>query len=71
MIFPEDGRFLWIAEEGLDAPLPDEWARCSDPEGFVYFHCAATGVASRQHPSDEHYRNLYYDQKFDDADDAA
>ena len=25
-----------------------------------------TGVASRQHPSDEEYRNLYYDQKFDD-----
>ena len=67
MIFPEDGRFLWIAEEALGAPLPPEWTMCKDPEGLVYFYQAMTGVASRQHPLDEEYRNLYYDQKFDDA----
>ena len=40
MLFPEDGRFLWIAEEALGAPLPPDWTMCKDPAGLVYFYQA-------------------------------
>ena len=67
MSLTEDAEFLWVAEEGLSAELPPEWSRCKDPEGLIYFHQPATGVSSRQHPSDEHYRALYYSSKFGGA----
>eukprot|EP00900_Chrysochromulina_parva_P017668 jgi/Chrpa1/25902/Chrysochromulina_OHIO_Genome00011899-RA len=64
MAFPEDGQFLWIAEAGAAAPLPEGWSLCRDPEGLTYFHEPATSVASRQHPSDERFRHLYYQHKY-------
>ena len=69
MSFPEDASYLWIAEQGLAAELPDSWCMRRDPELLVYFFDPTTSSASRQHPSDEHFRGMYYTHKFARVDD--
>ena len=66
MVFPEDGQFLWIAEEGVSSALPSNWTMHRDPEGLVYFYDLDTSVACRQHPADERIRNMYYALKYSD-----
>ena len=69
MHFPEDGRFVWLAEEGWFAPLPSGWEMRKDPEGLVYFYDDLTGLSSRHSPNDDHYRSMYYEHKYAGAED--
>merc|ERR1719424_656344 len=55
----EDTDLLWIAEEALTAGEPKGWTEQMDPNGNLYYYNATTGQASRQHPLDEYYQNLY------------
>ena len=50
----------------MDATL-GPWTIQRDPEGLPYFYDPHTSVASRQHPSDEVYRNMYYAHKYGGA----
>ncbi len=45
------------------AELSASWELRRDPEGLTYFYNTEAAVASRQHPSDESYRNRYYEHK--------
>ena len=38
--FPE---LLWIAREGIKAPLPDDWKPCKSTSGAVYYFNIITG----------------------------
>ncbi len=43
-INPEDEPgLMWIAKEGLNAPLPEEWKPCQNGEGDVYYFNFKTG----------------------------
>ncbi|DBA00884.1 TPA: hypothetical protein N0F65_008527 [Lagenidium giganteum] len=55
---------LWIAREGLKAPLPENWKPCktTDTEEIYYFNFL-TGNSTWDHPCDEFYRNLYEEHK--------
>ena len=59
-----DKALLWIAREGLKAPLPENWKPCktTDTEEIYYFNFA-TGASTWDHPCDEYYRTLYEEEK--------
>jgi broad specificity phosphatase PhoE len=59
-----DQDLLWIAREGLKAPLPDDWKPCKTPDtDEIYYFNFSTGDSAWDHPCDEYYRKLYADQK--------
>ncbi|KAL6471982.1 hypothetical protein MHYP_G00206320 [Metynnis hypsauchen] len=49
---------LWLAREGIVAPLPPEWKPCQDVTGDVYYFNFSTGQSTWDHPCDEQYRHL-------------
>ncbi|CAN9511082.1 unnamed protein product [Ophioblennius macclurei] len=49
---------LWLAREGIVAPLPPEWKPCQDVTGEIYYFNFSTGQSTWDHPCDEHYRRL-------------
>ncbi|XP_076445339.1 uncharacterized protein LOC143283111 [Babylonia areolata] len=49
---------LWIAREGICAPLPENWKPCQDPNGHIYYFNFATGESIWDHPCDEFYREM-------------
>ena len=53
-----EGHLLWIAEEGLRAPLPPGFTEHVDADGTPFFCDAATQESSWEHPLDRHYRDL-------------
>ena len=55
----EDAELLWIAEQALRAPVPDGWEEMMDPFGDLYFFNETTSQATRQHPMDGYYQQLY------------
>ncbi|KTF72307.1 hypothetical protein cypCar_00050382, partial [Cyprinus carpio] len=58
-IDPErEPELLWLAREGMVAPLPAEWKPCQDVTGEVYYFNFSTGQSTWDHPCDEHYRQL-------------
>mmetsp|Transcript_40300 Transcript_40300/g.104457 ORF Transcript_40300/g.104457 Transcript_40300/m.104457 type:complete len:339 (-) Transcript_40300:548-1564(-) len=49
---------MWIAQEGLVAPLPDGWSEYTDHQGHQYYYNHNTGVSTWEHPLDAHYRSI-------------
>lgn len=48
---------LWIAREGVAAPVPHPWKTCTE-KGEVFYFNFETSESSWDHPSDAHYRDL-------------
>ncbi|XP_025097912.1 centrosomal protein of 164 kDa-like isoform X2 [Pomacea canaliculata] len=63
-IDPEnEPHLLWIAREGICAPLPEHWKPCQDPNGHIYYFNFATGESIWDHPCDEFYRRMVTDER--------
>mmetsp|Transcript_11940 Transcript_11940/g.37965 ORF Transcript_11940/g.37965 Transcript_11940/m.37965 type:complete len:496 (+) Transcript_11940:94-1581(+) len=61
---PEDDDLLWIASEGLKAPLPEHWKPCRTQDGGeIYYFNFATGESVWDHPCDDYYRKTYEEEK--------
>ncbi|XP_042329921.1 centrosomal protein of 164 kDa [Sceloporus undulatus] len=54
----KEPELLWLAREGIVAPLPAEWKPCQDVTGDIYYFNFADGRSTWEHPCDEHYRQL-------------
>mmetsp|Transcript_7027 Transcript_7027/g.17018 ORF Transcript_7027/g.17018 Transcript_7027/m.17018 type:complete len:171 (-) Transcript_7027:128-640(-) len=52
-----DKDLLYLAAEGLKAPLSDGWKPCSS-NGEIFYFNFHTGESSWDHPADEHYKKL-------------
>lgn len=63
MNLPEDRELLWIAREGLKAPLPKDWKPIKTRDGDVYYYNFATKQSLWEHPCDEHYKKVYQQKK--------
>lgn len=63
MEMPDDMPLLWIAREGLKAPLPENWKACKSEKGELYYFNFKSGQSIWDHPSDEHYRELLTAEK--------
>ncbi|NXK07980.1 CE164 protein, partial [Herpetotheres cachinnans] len=58
-IDPEkEPELIWLAREGIVAPLPPEWKPCQDTTGDIYYFNFANGQSTWDHPCDDHYREL-------------
>ncbi len=55
---PEENHLLWIAREGLKAPLPENWKACKSEKGELYYFNFRTGQSIWDHPSDDQYKQL-------------
>ena len=59
-----DRELLWIAREGLTAPLPKEWKPCKTTDtNEIYYFNFQTGESTWDHPCDDFYRGLYKENK--------
>ncbi|XP_044210486.1 centrosomal protein of 164 kDa-like isoform X1 [Thunnus albacares] len=54
---------LWLAREGIVAPLPPEWKPCQDVTGDIYYFNFSSGQSTWDHPCDEHYRRLVVQER--------
>lgn len=63
MDFPEDEEFLYIAKEGLKAPLPEPWKPCQTKTGDIYFFNFESGESVWEHPCDTYYKDLFIEAK--------
>ncbi|ORC85841.1 uncharacterized protein TM35_000321560 [Trypanosoma theileri] len=63
MELPADKPFLWIAREGLKAPLPEHWKACRSEKGELYYFNFKTGESSWDHPLDDQFRELLQSEK--------
>ena len=52
----EDSELLYIAREGLNAPLPENWKACKSETDEIYYFNVETGVSQWEHPLDNVYR---------------
>jgi predicted nucleic acid-binding Zn-ribbon protein len=59
-----DAEFLWIARESLVAPLPDGWYHVTATEtGQPYYYNEISGESRWDHPSDDHFRQVFRELK--------
>lgn len=63
MKFPEDEDLLYIAKEGLKAPLPDPWRPCKTSKDEIYYFNFTTGESIWQHPCDQYYKKQFQTAK--------
>ena len=58
MELPADEALLWIAKQGLKAPLPENWKACKSEKGELYYFNFKSGQSIWDHPMDEHYKEM-------------
>ena len=60
----QDASLLWIAREGLKAPLPENWKPCktTDTDEIYYFNFSS-GDSTWDHPCDDYYRTLHESER--------
>ena len=49
---PTDNDLLWIAEEGLNAPVSEPWIAQKDHEEYIYYLNTETKEKTYEHPMD-------------------
>eukprot|EP00759_Apiculatamorpha_spiralis_P027092 PhF_6_TR30112/c0_g2_i6/m.43966 len=54
---------LWIAEEGLNAPLPQDWKPCKTDTNEIYYFNFRTGESIWDHPLDDHYKQKLLNER--------
>jgi len=63
----DDNDLLWIAKEGLKAPLPEPWKPCKNPKGEIYYFNFETNELIWEHPCDQYYKKLCQEEKLKKA----
>ena len=58
-----DQEYLYIAKEGLKAPLPEPWKPCKTKEGEIYYFNFENGESVWEHPCDEYYKGMFEEKK--------
>ncbi|XP_061074400.1 centrosomal protein of 164 kDa-like isoform X2 [Conger conger] len=59
----QEPELMWLAREGIVAPLPGEWKPCQDVTGDVYYFNFSSGQSTWDHPCDEQYRRLVVQER--------
>jgi centrosomal protein CEP164 len=55
MNLPEESELLWVAREGLKAPLPEHWKPCRSEDDEIYYFNFQSGESVWEHPCDDYY----------------
>ncbi|XP_061915839.1 centrosomal protein of 164 kDa-like isoform X3 [Entelurus aequoreus] len=59
----KEEELMWLAKEGIVAPLPPEWKPCQDVTGDIYYYNFSFGESTWDHPCDQHYRRLVIQER--------
>ena len=59
----EDTDLMYLAKEGLKAPLKDGWKPCTNSDNEIFYFNFMTGQTSWTHPADEAYRTMVQEKK--------
>ena len=59
----KESHLMWIAKEGIVAPLPEHWKPCQDTNGDLYYFNFALGTSIWDHPCDEFYRQMVIEER--------
>ncbi|ELT91382.1 hypothetical protein CAPTEDRAFT_100218 [Capitella teleta] len=59
----KESDLLWIAREGINAPLPEHWKPCQDPNADIYYFNFMSGESIWDHPCDEFYRQMVVEER--------
>ena len=54
---------MYIAREGLKAPLPEPWKPCQNKNNEIFYFNLKTQESSWDHPCDKYYKNLFKKEK--------
>ncbi|KAL4494537.1 hypothetical protein ABPG72_004439 [Tetrahymena utriculariae] len=63
MDIENEKELIWIARNGLKAPLPQGWKPCQTQDEEIYYFNFDTGESRWDHPCDEQFRKLYLEEK--------
>ena len=63
MDLDEDADLLYIAQEGLKAPVPEPWKAFSNEHEEIYYTNTITNQVIFDHPLDEVYRKKFQEAK--------
>ena len=55
---------MWIARQGVMAPLPKGWKPVQDPQGELYYFNFETGESIWDHPCDQDFKKLVLDERY-------
>ncbi|GFS13229.1 centrosomal protein of 164 kDa-like [Elysia marginata] len=59
----KEPHLMFVAREGINAPLPEHWRPCQAPTGDVYYFNFATGESIWDHPCDEFYKSMVLEER--------
>ena len=59
----DEPELMWIANQGVVAPLPKGWKAVQDPQGELYYFNFETGESIWDHPCDQDFRNLVISER--------
>ena len=54
---------MWIARQGVMAPLPRGWKPVQDPQGELYYFNFETGESIWDHPCDQDFKRLVIEER--------
>jgi centrosomal protein CEP164 len=64
IFFPKEAELMWIARQGVMAPLPRGWKPVQDPQGELYYFNFETGESIWDHPCDQDFKKLVLEERF-------
>lgn len=59
----EDKDLLYIAKEGLKAPLPEPWKPYKTRDNQILYINLESGEKMEEHPCDEYYKQMFQKEK--------
>ena len=65
MDLEKDADLLYIAEEGLKAPVPEPWKAYSNENDEIYYENSDTKEIIYDHPLDQKYKRKFREAKFE------
>ncbi|XP_067942087.1 centrosomal protein of 164 kDa-like [Watersipora subatra] len=54
----KEPHLMYIAKEGINAPLPKDWKPCQDTNGDIYYFNFSSGASIWEHPCDDYYKKM-------------
>ena len=61
---PDDDKdYIYLAKEGLKAPLPEPWKACRTKSGEIYYFNFENGQSQWEHPLDAVYKKKFEEAK--------
>lgn len=59
----EDHEYLYLAREGLKAPIPKPWTACRTKDGKIFYYNFETEESQWEHPLDQNYKEKFFQVK--------